>query len=86
VRELERTRSLAVDGAAAVLRQVERNLHDGAQVRLTSLALHLGMARAKAGCRRPQRAGLAALTPASAGFCPSWLRAGLTPASPQPWF
>jgi signal transduction histidine kinase len=48
VRELERTRSLAVDDAAAALRRVERDLHDGAQVRLTALAMHLGMAREKA--------------------------------------
>jgi len=48
VRELERTRSLAVDDAAARLRRVERDLHDGAQVRLTALAMHLGMAREKA--------------------------------------
>jgi signal transduction histidine kinase len=58
VRELERTRSLAVDGAAAALRQVERNLHDGAQVRLTSLALHLGMAREKAGADAPDLTAL----------------------------
>jgi signal transduction histidine kinase len=58
VRELERTRSLAVDGAAASLRQVERNLHDGAQVRLTSLALHLGMARAKASADAPDLTAL----------------------------
>jgi signal transduction histidine kinase len=58
VRELERTRSLAVDGAAAALRQVERNLHDGAQVRLTSLILHLGMARGKAGADTPDLTAL----------------------------
>jgi hypothetical protein len=58
MRELERTRSLAVDGAAAALRQVERDLHDGAQVRLTSLALHLGMAREKAGADTPDLAAL----------------------------
>lgn len=58
VRELERTRSLAVDGAAATLRQVERNLHDGAQVRLTSVALHLGLAREKAGTDAPDLAAL----------------------------
>lgn len=58
VRELERTRSLAVDGAAATLRQVERNLHDGAQVRLTSVALHLGLAREKAGADAPDLAAL----------------------------
>lgn len=53
VRELERTRSLAVDSAAAALRRVERDLHDGAQVRLTSLALHLGMAQEKASDESP---------------------------------
>jgi signal transduction histidine kinase len=53
VRELERKRSLAVDNAAAVLRRVERDLHDGAQVRLTALALHLGMAREKVSAREP---------------------------------
>jgi signal transduction histidine kinase len=58
VRELERTRSLAVDGAAAALRRVERDLHDGAQVRLTSLALHLGMAREKAEADDPDLAGI----------------------------
>src|SRR3954469_3332443 len=47
VSELERTRSLAVDDAAAALRRVERDLHDGAQMRLAALALKLGMAREK---------------------------------------
>jgi signal transduction histidine kinase len=47
VRDLEQTRALAVDDAAALLRQVERDLHDGAQVRLATLAMHLGMAREK---------------------------------------
>jgi signal transduction histidine kinase len=45
--ELERTRSLAVDDAAAALRRVERDLHDGAQMRLAALAMNLGMAREK---------------------------------------
>ncbi len=49
VRDLERTRALAVDDAAAVLRQVERDLHDGAQIRLATLAMNLGMAREKLG-------------------------------------
>jgi signal transduction histidine kinase len=38
-----------VDDAAAALRQVERDLHDGAQVRLAALAMGLGMAREKLG-------------------------------------
>ena len=49
VRDLEQTRALAVDDAAALLRQVERDLHDGAQIRLATLAMHLGMAREKLG-------------------------------------
>jgi signal transduction histidine kinase len=49
VSELERTRSLAVQDAAAELRRVERDLHDGAQMRLAALAMNLGMAREKLG-------------------------------------
>jgi signal transduction histidine kinase len=44
---LERTRSLAVEDSAAALRRVERDLHDGAQMRLAALAMNLGMAREK---------------------------------------
>jgi signal transduction histidine kinase len=47
VSELERTRALAVEDAAAALRRVERDLHDGAQMRLAALAMNLGMAREK---------------------------------------
>jgi signal transduction histidine kinase len=36
-----------VDDAAAALRRVERDLHDGAQMRLAALAMNLGMAREK---------------------------------------
>jgi signal transduction histidine kinase len=49
VRDLEQTRALAVDDSAALLRQVERDLHDGAQIRLAALAMHLGMAKEKLG-------------------------------------
>jgi signal transduction histidine kinase len=49
VRDLEQTRALAVDDAAALLRRVERDLHDGAQIRLATLAMHLGMAKEKLG-------------------------------------
>lgn len=45
VRDLEETRALAVDDAAALLRRVERDLHDGAQVRLVALAMSLDMIR-----------------------------------------
>jgi len=49
VRDLEQTRALAVDDAAARLRRVERDLHDGAQIRLATLAMNLGMAKEKLG-------------------------------------
>jgi len=40
--ELQERRARAVDESAARLRRIERDLHDGAQVRLTALALTLG--------------------------------------------
>ncbi len=45
VRDLERTRAAAVDDSAAALRRIERDLHDGAQVRLVAMAMNLGIAR-----------------------------------------
>jgi signal transduction histidine kinase len=42
--DLTRTRRGALDGQAAELRRIERDLHDGAQARMVSLALNLGMA------------------------------------------
>jgi signal transduction histidine kinase len=47
VADLEQTRALAVEDSAALLRRVERDLHDGAQIRLATLAMNLGMAREK---------------------------------------
>jgi signal transduction histidine kinase len=41
-RELQGQRARAVDESAARLRRIERDLHDGAQVRLTALAMTLG--------------------------------------------
>jgi signal transduction histidine kinase len=41
-RDLEGKRAAAVEAAAARLRGIERDLHDGAQVRLTALAMTLG--------------------------------------------
>jgi len=49
VHDLELSRALAVDDTAALLRRLERNLHDGAQIRLATLAMNLGMAREKLG-------------------------------------
>ena len=51
VRDLELSRAIAVDDSADLLRRVERNLHDGAQIRLATLAMNLGMAREKLGDR-----------------------------------
>ncbi|MFC0600605.1 sensor histidine kinase [Streptomyces palmae] len=47
VRELESDRGVVVDTAAADLRRIERDLHDGAQARLVSLAMDLGLAKEK---------------------------------------
>jgi len=49
VRALEETRALAVDDAAATLRRLERDLHDGTQARLIALAMNLGLASEKLG-------------------------------------
>ncbi|MEV0825191.1 sensor histidine kinase [Nonomuraea rubra] len=45
IRTLEETRALAVEDAAAALRRVERDLHDGTAARLTALAMSLSMAK-----------------------------------------
>ncbi|MFZ0040901.1 MAG: histidine kinase dimerization/phosphoacceptor domain-containing protein, partial [Solirubrobacteraceae bacterium] len=44
VEELTRTRSGALDAQSAQLRQIERDLHDGAQARLVALSMQLGRA------------------------------------------
>ncbi|MBW5486334.1 sensor histidine kinase [Streptomyces bambusae] len=45
VTELEADRGVVVDTAAADLRRIERDLHDGAQARLAALAMDLGLAK-----------------------------------------
>ncbi|WP_155056475.1 sensor histidine kinase [Streptomyces blattellae] len=45
--ELESDRGIVVDTAAADLRRIERDLHDGAQARLVALAMDLGLAKEK---------------------------------------
>ncbi|ARH91864.1 sensor histidine kinase [Streptomyces sp. MOE7] len=47
VTQLETDRGVVVDTAAADLRRIERDLHDGAQARLVSLAMDLGLAKEK---------------------------------------
>jgi signal transduction histidine kinase len=45
--ELERSRARVVDAAETERRRIERDLHDGAQQRLVSLAMNLGRAKAR---------------------------------------
>ena len=45
VRELERTRALVVDDAAARLRRIEQDLHDGAQAQMVAVVMKLGLTR-----------------------------------------
>ncbi|QKW51743.1 sensor domain-containing protein [Streptomyces buecherae] len=47
IAELESDRGVVVDHAAADLRRIERDLHDGAQARLVALAMDLGLAKEK---------------------------------------
>jgi signal transduction histidine kinase len=49
VRDLEQTRARAVDDTAVLLRRLERNLHDGTQMRLAALAMNLGRAKEQLG-------------------------------------
>ncbi|MFD5633232.1 sensor histidine kinase [Streptomyces sp. NPDC127077] len=53
IRTLEETRAQAVDDAAATLRRIERDLHDGTQARLVGLAMHLTMIRELIGAGAP---------------------------------
>jgi signal transduction histidine kinase len=47
VRSLEQARAQTVDASAAVLRRIERNLHDGTQAQLVAVAMRLGQAKEK---------------------------------------
>ncbi|MET9293781.1 sensor domain-containing protein [Streptomyces sp. NPDC003077] len=47
IAELESDRAIVTDTAAADLRRIERDLHDGAQARLVALAMGLGLAKEK---------------------------------------
>jgi signal transduction histidine kinase len=47
VRELEQSRTHLVDDAAARLRRIERDLHDGPQAQMVAVAMKLGLARDK---------------------------------------
>jgi signal transduction histidine kinase len=61
VESLARSRADLVDAADAERRRIERDLHDGAQQRMVSLAMNLGMARERLdGESEPVRLALAA--------------------------
>lgn len=47
LRQLEASRSRVVEDAAATLRRIERDLHDGTQAQLATLAMKLGEAKEK---------------------------------------
>jgi signal transduction histidine kinase len=49
VRELEQSRAHLVDDSAARLRQIERDLHDGAQAQMVAVTMKLGLATKKLG-------------------------------------
>jgi signal transduction histidine kinase len=59
VERLTQTRAGAVDAADAERRRLERDLHDGTQQRLVSLAINLGMARVNATSTEDARQALA---------------------------
>jgi signal transduction histidine kinase len=60
VEQLTETRAGVVDAADAERRRLERDLHDGTQQRLVSLAMNLGMARAQAGTADEAREAIVA--------------------------
>jgi signal transduction histidine kinase len=93
VQQLERTRADAVDDSVTLLRQVERDLHDGAQMRLAAVAMNLGMAEDKLAdadlpevselvdsARRGAREALAELRDLARGLHPPVLDNGLPDA------
>jgi len=59
VEHLTQTRAGVVDAADAERRRLERDLHDGTQQRLVSLAINLGMARAQATSTEEARQAIA---------------------------
>ena len=59
VEQLSETRAGVVDAADAERRRLERDLHDGTQQRLVSLAINLGMARAQVSTAEEARLAIA---------------------------
>lgn len=56
VAQLEETRELAINEAAATLRRIERDLHDGAQARIIALGMRLGRAESRLAKDEPEKA------------------------------
>ncbi|MBF9071387.1 sensor histidine kinase [Streptacidiphilus fuscans] len=56
VAQLEETRELVINEAAATLRRIERDLHDGAQARIVALGMRLGRAGSRLTRGEPERA------------------------------
>jgi signal transduction histidine kinase len=93
-RELQESRAHVVDEAAARLRRIERDLHDGAQVRLAALAMTLGEIKENleaapgdghilmlaAAAHRSAKETLAELRDLARGIHPAVLDRGLAPA------
>jgi signal transduction histidine kinase len=53
LRQLRESRARAVEDTATLARRLERDLHDGTQIRLATLAMNLGMASEKLGADGP---------------------------------
>jgi signal transduction histidine kinase len=97
VEQLTQTRAGVVDAADAERRRLERDLHDGTQQRLVSLAMNLGMARAQEGnaeqanqaiaeAHEEAKAALAELRDLIRGLHPAVLEdRGLDAACPGSW-
>ncbi|MEV8065182.1 sensor domain-containing protein [Streptomyces sp. NPDC085995] len=67
IRTLEETRAQAVEDAAATLRRIERDLHDGTQARLVGLGMHLTVIRELVAAGAPPERVLAAVDTARSG-------------------
>ncbi|MTE14836.1 sensor histidine kinase [Nocardia aurantiaca] len=89
--ELQQSRKAAVDDAAATLRRLERDLHDGTQARLVSIAMMLGRAEERiaaggdagdliAQARTGSKEALTELRELVRGIHPPALELGLEPA------
>ncbi|MBO1756318.1 sensor histidine kinase [Allobranchiibius sp. CTAmp26] len=75
VEQVTAARTSTVDAAAAELRRIERDLHDGPQARLAALGMELGLAEQLALCDPAAAAGLIAEARANASTALADIRA-----------